>query len=116
MLTGHSEDVPEDILTVYCRQKPASVMVWAAGSKAWKYLLIFETQGAKINTNVYIDDLLSPALGGMKEYFKNRDFTIQQDDAASHTSNKTHAWCKDNCSPHTTVESLKLSKAWARIP
>ena len=86
--------------------------------------------------------IFSPALRDMKEYFKNEDFTIQQDGALSHTSNKIQAWCKDNLlwfwikklwlpsspdlnpidfsvwsileteacrSPHTTVESLKVS-------
>ena len=53
-------------------------------------------QGAKVNTNVYIDDILVPALRDMKEHFKNEDLTIQKNGAASHTSNKTQAWCKDN--------------------
>ena len=53
-------------------------------------------QGAKVNTNVYTDDILAPALRDMKEHFKNEDFTIQQDDAHSHTSNKTQAWCREN--------------------
>ena len=81
VLAQHSEDVPEDMLTVYRRQKPASVMVWAAVSKTWKSPLIFVKQGAKVNTNVYIDDILAPALRDMKEHFKNEDFTIQQDGA-----------------------------------
>lgn len=151
VLARHSEDVPEDMLTVYRRQKPASVMVWAAVSKTWKSPLIFVKEGAKVNTNVYIDDILAPALRDMKEHFKRENFTFQQDGAPSHTSNKTQAWCRDNfprfwskelwppsspdlnpmdfsvwsmleteaCrSPHTTVESLKVSlvKAWAKIP
>ena len=33
VLAKHSSDVPKDILTVTCRQKPESVMVWAAVSK-----------------------------------------------------------------------------------
>ena len=62
VLAKHSEDVPVDMLTVYRRQKPASVMVWAAVSKTWKSPLIFVKQGAKVNTNVYINDILAPAL------------------------------------------------------
>ena len=61
-LAQHSEDVPEDMVTIYCRQKPASVMVWAAGSKTWKYPLIFVKQDAKVNTNLYINDILAPVL------------------------------------------------------
>ena len=67
----------------------SSVMVWAAVSKDWKSPLIFVKQGAKVNKNVYIDDVLAPALPDMKENFKNEDFTIQQDGAPYHTSNKT---------------------------
>ena len=71
-------------------------MVLAAVSKTWKYPLIFVKQGTKVNTNVYIDDILTPALRGMKNHFKNEDVTIQQAGAPSHTSNKTQGWCKDN--------------------
>ena len=45
--------------------------------------------GAKVNTYVYIDDILAPALHDMKKHFKNEDFTYQQDRAPSSTSNKT---------------------------
>jgi len=121
-------------------------MVWAAVSKTWKSPLFFVQQGAKANTNVYINDILAPALHHMKEHFINEHFTFQQDGATSHMSNKTQTWCRDNfprfwskelwspsspdlnpiwsmletetcCSPHTTVEFLKVSlvKAWTRI-
>ena len=67
----------------------SSVMVWAAVSKDWKSPLIFVKQGAKVNKNVYIDDILAPALRDMKEHFKNGDFTFQQDSAPTHTSNSS---------------------------
>ena len=41
VLTRHSENVPEEMLIVYRRQKPAFVIVWASVSKTWKYSLIF---------------------------------------------------------------------------
>ena len=53
-------------------------------------------QGVKVNTNLYIDDILGPALRDMKEHFKNRDSTFHQDGVPSQTSNKTQAWCRDN--------------------
>ena len=34
----HSENVPENMLTVYCHEKAASGMVWAAVSKTWNLL------------------------------------------------------------------------------
>ena len=52
VLAAHSEDVPEDMLTVYRRQKPASVIVWAAVPKTWKSPLIFAKKGSKVNTTV----------------------------------------------------------------
>ena len=92
-LTRQSEDVPADMLFVYRRQKPAFVMVWAAVSKTWKSPLIFVKMGAKVNKNLYIDDILVPSLCDMKEHFKNEVFTFQQDGAPFYTSNKTQAWC-----------------------
>ena len=66
-------------------------MIWDAVSKTWKSPLIFVKKGAKVNTNVYIDDILAPVFRDMKELFKNEDFAIQQDGALSFTSNKTQA-------------------------
>ena len=76
MLAQYSEDVPEDMLTVYRRQNPESVMVWAVVTKTWKSPLIFVKQCAKVNTNVYIDDILALALRDMKEHFKNKVFSF----------------------------------------
>ena len=88
VLAKHSEDVPEDVLTIYRHHTPASVMVWVAVSKTWKSPLIVVKQGIKVNTNVYIDEILAPALRDMKKYFKNEDFIFQQDGGSSHTSDK----------------------------
>lgn len=96
VLAKSSGSVSEEVLTVYRRQKPASVMVWAAVSKSWKSPLIFVKEGAKVNTNAYIDDILTPALCEMKKHFKNETFTFQQDGAPSHTSNRTQEWCRAN--------------------
>ena len=77
VLTRHSEDVHENLLNIYCCQKPASVMVSAAVSKTWKYPLIFVKKGVKNNKNVYVNDVLAPALCEMKKHFKIEDFTFQ---------------------------------------
>ena len=42
-------------------------------------------QGAKVNTNVYINVIFAPALRDMKKHFKNEYFTFKQDGAPSHT-------------------------------
>ena len=69
-------------------------MVWAAVSKMWKSPLIFIKQGTKLNSNVYIEDILIPASQAIKKHFEN--FTFQQDGAPSHTSRKTQSWCRAN--------------------
>ena len=51
-------------------------------------------QGVKINTNLYINNILVPAFEEIKKYFKYQPFTFQQDEAPSHTSIKTQDWCK----------------------
>ena len=47
---------------VFRHQKSSSTMVWATISKTWKSPLIFVPQGAKVNTNSYIETILTPAL------------------------------------------------------
>ena len=74
MLAWHSEEVPEDMLTVYCRKKLASAMVWAAMSKTWKFTLIFVKQGAKIKTNVYNHWHFGPCLAWYKREFQKWRF------------------------------------------
>ena len=88
MLARHSDDIPVDILTVYCRQKSEYVIFWTTVSITWKCLLIFVKHDAKVNTNLYIDDILGYALLNMKEDFKNKYLILQQDGAPSHTSKK----------------------------
>ena len=73
-----------------------SVIVWAAVSKSWKSPLTFIKQGTKPNINVYIEDISIPASQAIKKHFENKNFTFQQDNAPSHTSRKTQAWCRAN--------------------
>ena len=58
--------------------------------------MIFVRESAKVNTNAYIENILTPTLLEMKKYFKNKEFTFQQDGAPSHTSKKTEDWCRVN--------------------
>ena len=78
--------------SVFRRQRPASVMIWAAISKSWKSPLIFVKEGAKINANSYIDNILTPDDAQMKKHFKDRPFTFLQYGALSHMANKTQEW------------------------
>ena len=79
-------------------------MVWGAISKSWKSPLIFVKEGVKVNTDSYVNDILTPALASMKEKFKNKSFTYQQDGAPSHTSKKTQKWCKEHFSSFWTKD------------
>ena len=90
------KDLPDHLRFVSRRQKPSSVMVWGVISKSWKSPLIFVKEGVKVNTDSYVNDILTPALASMKEKFKNKFFTFQQDGAPSHTSKKTQKWCKEH--------------------
>ena len=45
-------------------------MVWIAISKTWKSPIIFVPQGAKVNTNAYIETILTTALQAAKNHFK----------------------------------------------
>ena len=74
------KDLSDHLRFVSRRQKPSSVMVWGAISKSWKSPLIFVKEGVKV----------------MKEKFKNKSFTFQQDSVPSHTSKKTHKWCEEH--------------------
>ena len=68
------KDLPDHLQFVSRRQKPSSVMVWGAISKSWKSPLIFVKEGIKVNTDSYVNDILTPALASMKEKFKNKSF------------------------------------------
>ena len=49
-----------------------------------------------MNTNAYIETILTPALQAAKKHFKDKSFIFQQDGAPSHTSKKTQKWCQDH--------------------
>ena len=70
ILAKFSVDIPGSMRKVFRRQKLSSVMVWAAVSKTWKSPLIFVPQDAKVNTNSYIDTILTFALAEAKKHFK----------------------------------------------
>ena len=71
-------------------------MVWATISENWRSTFIFVKEGTKLNANLYIEDILTPAHVEMKKHFKNDPFTFQQDSAPSHTANKTQDWCESH--------------------
>jgi transposase len=91
-----AKDIPAHVKVVTRRQKPQSVMVWAAVSRTWKSPLIFVPPGVKVTAKNYIEDVLIPMSVEAKKHFKNRPWTLQQDGATSHTANITQTWCREN--------------------
>ena len=61
VLAKFSADISDSTRSVFRQQKP-SVMVLATILKIWKSPIIFVPQGAKVNTNAYIETILIPAL------------------------------------------------------
>ena len=77
-------------------REPSCVKVWAAILKTWKFTIIFVSPGEKVNTDAYIETILTPALQAAKKHFKDKPFIFQQGGAPSHTSKKTQKWCQDH--------------------
>ena len=94
ILAKSANSIPCLLKSVYRRQKPASVTVWAAISESWRSPLIFVKEGAKVNANSYIEGILTLALVEMKKHFRDEVFTFQQDGVPLHTTNKTQTWCE----------------------
>ena len=70
-LAKSADNIPSSINFIYRRQKPASAMVWATISENWRFTFIFVKEGTKLNTNLYIEDILTPAHVEMKKHFKD---------------------------------------------
>ena len=96
VICRNSKKISIDEKSVFRSMKPASVMVWAAVSETWKSPLIFVEKKTKINSDVYIEQILKPAISEMMFHFRDKPFTYQQDGATSHTSNKTQKWMREN--------------------
>ena len=53
-------------------------MVWTAVTNSWKSPLIFVEQEVKINTDLYINNILVPTFKEMKKHFNDQPFNFQQ--------------------------------------
>ena len=104
ILVKSAYNIPSSINFIYRRQKPASAMVWATISENWRSTFIFVKEGTKLNANLYIEDILTPAHVEMKKHFKDDPFTFQQDGAPSHTANNTQDWCESHFPAFWTKE------------
>ena len=72
------------------------VMVWAATSDRGVIGPIFVESGAKINSQVYIDMILTPALESTRELYPENDYLWHQDSAPSHVSKMATEFLEKN--------------------
>lgn len=94
VLGKSTSSIDPAIRTVYRRQKPAGVMVWAAvASDGTKSPLVFIKEGVKVNSQVYLKMLEEHLLPWLTASFPD-GYVFTQDGAPSHTSNVTQQWCK----------------------
>ena len=77
ILAKSANSIPCLLKSIYCCQKPASIMVWAAIFKSRRSSFIFVKEGTKVNANSYIKCFLTLALVEMKKHFRNKVFTLQ---------------------------------------
>ena len=74
-------------------QNPQSVMVWAAVIVTRRLLLLFVPMGVKLNSEWYVSDILEGCLPPwVKQHFKDKPWTLQQDLAPSHGLKFTQSW------------------------
>ena len=72
-------------------------MVWGGISGKGKSQLVFIEKGIKINSNIYVNNILIPYVKPLNEsIFKNTQRIFQQDSGPSHSSKLTQAWYKSN--------------------
>lgn len=89
------KDIPVNEQSIFRRQKPASVMVWAGVTSCGKKTpLIFIPEGVKVNQDVYLDMLRQKVLPWINSQQWEHSYLFQQDGAPSHTAKKVQAWCE----------------------
>ena len=76
VIASSSHQLPSNLRVVTRRQKPPSVMVWAAVSSSWKSQLIFVPQGVKIYPKTYIESILVPMASSSKKRFGGKPWTF----------------------------------------
>lgn len=93
------KDIPDVHRIVTRRQKPPSVMVWAAVmSDGKKMPLIFVEEGLKVNKDVYLNMLQSQVLPWFQNEYRNKPYVFTQDGAPAHTARIVQQWCTENFS------------------
>lgn len=81
----------------FTRQKPDSIMIWAAVASNGKKSPIFcIPDGVKINQDVYLKFLEDKVKPWIDSEFEGAEVCFTQDSAPAHGANKVQEWCKKN--------------------
>ena len=91
-------------MEVFTKQShPKGVMVWLGISANGCTRVRFVTPGAKVNSDYYIKNILTPFIRqDIPKLYPNGDFLYHQDSAPSHASKKTLKFLRDNNIPLIT--------------
>ncbi|XP_059096829.1 uncharacterized protein LOC131891318 [Tigriopus californicus] len=96
ILARDIKKVPVNNKTIFWRQHPASVMVWAGVTSCGKKTpLIFIPEGVKVNQALYLEMLTEKILPWVQSQHWDQSFCFQQDGAPNHTANKVQEWCQN---------------------
>ncbi|XP_059096817.1 uncharacterized protein LOC131891306 [Tigriopus californicus] len=95
ILARNIKKVPVNNKTIFRRQHPASVMVWAGVTSCGKKTpLISIPEGVKVNQVLYLEMLTEKVLPWAQTQHWDHSYCFQQDEAPSHTANKVQEWCQ----------------------
>lgn len=84
-------------LLAFRKQKPASLMVWAAITRNGRSPLVFVPEGCKINAQVYRELILEGALEPWtRKHFGSEPYVFQQDSAPAHKAKETVRWLQNH--------------------
>lgn len=84
-------------LFAFRKQKPASLMVWAAITRNGRSPLVFVPEGCKINAQVYRELILEGALEPWtRKHFGSEPYVFQQDSAPAHKAKETVRWLQNH--------------------
>ena len=97
ILAKNIRNIPVNEKTMFRRQKPASVMVWAGvTSCGQKTPIIFIPEGVKVNQHVYKQMLEDQVLPWFEGQDWESSYCFQQDGAPSHTLKMVQKWCQEH--------------------
>lgn len=94
--TRDINSISPSVKFAFKRQKPDSIMIWAAVASNGKKSPIFRIpDGVKINQTVYLDFLKEKVKPWIDSEFPNVKVCFTQDSAPAHGANRVQEWCQN---------------------